>query len=276
MIELTRNQISEFETFGFIVLRGAIEDPDSLRAESMQTVRDATGVNFHTVQAGGGMPGHFVPATCEHTPHSLELAVTVGSIVNQLLDRETFLVNAHHILYLSEAGWHTDSGWESLRSVHAVAYLDELHAGNGALRVLPCTHVDPPPGLKDLTAVPEGTSIEDFHASILGVPGYVINSTPRDLILFDENLYHASLGGRDRYQWSAVYYPEPTNAREEKLLRAALASCYVAGMELDYDGAAYPNYGRYFQDTAPRHWVSLLKRLGAFDAAAAEEGTAGP
>ena len=55
------------------------------------------------------------------------------------------------------------------------------------------------------------------------------------------------------------------------MTRAALASCYVAGTDLDYDSKAYPYYGDYFRRRAPTCWVKRLQELGAFDAAAEEE-----
>jgi hypothetical protein len=267
---LTAEQISYFRAFGFIVLRGLITDVDLLRREAEATIRDATGALFRTNIKGGGIEGHYIPATNEKTPCSLDLAISVATIVESLLSRQAFLVHAQHILYFGEAAFHNDTIWQDQKSVHAVAYLDELTADNGALRVLPGTHRGDQSDLGKYAAVPDGTPDEVFERLSGNVPCYVIDSSPGDLIIFDERLYHASLGGRDRYQWSGVYFADPENVKEEEMTRGAIAGCYLGEPNSDYYATAYPYYSDYFRQQVPARWVQNLEKHGAFEDAAEE------
>ena len=50
------------------------------------------------------------------------------------------------------------------------------------------------------------------------VPGHVIESRPGDAIVFHAHLWHASLNGRDRRQWSVEYFAWPQDDREVREL----------------------------------------------------------
>jgi hypothetical protein len=92
--------------------------------------------------------------------------------------------------------------------VKAAVYLETLDARNGALRVLPATHLIPQAQLAAL-----------HRMNAHHVPCHVIESRPGDLILFHVHLWHAALNGRDRRQWSVEYFPYPRGERERSELR---------------------------------------------------------
>jgi hypothetical protein len=92
------------------------------------------------------------------------------------------------------------------------------------------------------------------------------------VIIFDEHLWHASVGGHDRLQWSAVSVKEPTSVDEDAAVRGVLASAFEPDEHgLDDDPRRSRYYGDHFRRRAPTRWVRELDRLGAFAAAAAEE-----
>ncbi len=130
-----------FGAFGFVVLRQALTSSETvqLRRESEHTIRDATGPWYRHRDGGGGIEGHYIPATGEHTPLSLELAERFAATAERLLGLPVLFGFAHHTLFFDAAGWHTDTGHD-VPSLKVAAYLDPLDAANGALRVLPCSH----------------------------------------------------------------------------------------------------------------------------------------
>lgn len=276
MLELKKDHHTHFKTFGFVVLRQVL-DPVRLVAlikEADRAARDAAGRRFRQRNHLGGIEGHHIPATCEHTPASLDLAMKLAPLGEELLDMQLLLSVAQHILFFDIAAWHSDTGFYDVQGLRIVAYLDPLNADNGALRVLPGSHALPEEHFDEIW--PGNVDDDDaWQEANRAVPCHVIDSRPGDLIIFDERLWHASVGGRDRRQRSATFVGDPKTSDDETLVRERLASEFVLDLELDYDASRFPYYGTYFRETAPSRWVQRLERLGAFDAAGAEEGHVG-
>jgi hypothetical protein len=261
-----------FAAFGYVILRSALTpvEVDSLRREADGAIRDATGPWYRRRTPGGGIEGHYVPATCEHTPLSLDLARRYAATVEQVTDVAMLFGFAHHTLLFDTAGWHTDTGHD-VTSVKVAAYLEPLDAKTGALRVLPCSHTASYDRLRGLL---QGTVFRDpifWRYAVEAVPGNALSTVPGDVIIFDEHLWHASVGGSNRLQWSAVYVQDPTTRADDEPAARFLASQFSPDSRLDYDPARYPYYSDHFRRVAPSHWTIQLERLGAFDAAAAEE-----
>jgi Phytanoyl-CoA dioxygenase (PhyH) len=200
---LTEEQIEYFRTFGFLVLPGGLygvtlgtlsEDVDAaIAAAGPRDTED------------GGITGHYIPAADREA--SAELVRRFQPLAEQLLGREAFPVAAHEILFFAEAWWHVDLGPE-VPSLKVAVYLDTLDARNGALRVIPGTHLIPQHELGALHRM-------NPHQ----VPCYVIENTPGDVIVFHTHLWHAALNGRDRRQWSVEYFAFPADEQERSELR---------------------------------------------------------
>jgi len=73
---------------------------------------------------------------------------------------------------------------------------------------------------------------------------------------------HASVGGRNRLQWSTCYVLDPATTEEERAVSTYLASQFVADLQLDYDPRNYPYYGDPFRSSCPPRWSAQLDRLG--------------
>jgi hypothetical protein len=85
--------------------------------------------------------------------------------------------------------------------------------------------------------------------------------------------WHASVGGRDRCQWTVSDAKDPTTARQARRLRDFLASLIPEGDE-PFDHHAHPCYDRHWLDPDPAHpdRVALSERrrqLGLFEIAMA-------
>src|SRR5260370_861602 len=97
-------------------------------------------------------------------------------------------------------------------------------AGTGAMRLVPGSHH--PEQHARLAAYqrrqPPVRSDADAAAYRASVPGYIADTSPGDVIVFDLHTWHASFGGRDRLAWTAVYQRCPETAAErDRVLRSA-------------------------------------------------------
>ncbi len=268
---------AHFRAFGFAVLPGALrpEEAAALAAEADHAVRDATGDRY-LIDAGlGGITGHYIPATGDRTPRSRALIGHFAPLVEDLLGVSVLPALTQHTLFFDAAGWHTDTG-HSVPSAKAVVYLQPLDVGTGALRVLPGSHALDERVLTDLMRGPAFRDEHTWRDATAQVPAYVITSRPGDVIVFDEHLWHASIGGRNRLQWSATYVLDPATPEEGRAVSAYLDSQFSADRQLDYDPAHYPYYSDRFRAESPARWITQLEQLGAFAAAAAEQRQPAP
>jgi ectoine hydroxylase-related dioxygenase (phytanoyl-CoA dioxygenase family) len=131
-----------------------------------------------------------------------ELLTRFQPVAERLLGREAFPVAAHEILFFGEAWCHVHVG-PDVPALKVAVYLETLDARNGALRVLPATHL-----------IAQGELGALHRMNPHRVPCFVIESKPGDVIVFHTHLWHAALNGRDRRQWSVEYFAFPVNARE--------------------------------------------------------------
>lgn len=253
---------THFHTFGFVVLRRAF-DPGPLADELDAALREGRSVAFDV--AGGAIGARYVPMMASHTPVSLALLDQLAAPAAALLGAPVLPSRAKGVLYHGAAGWHVDSD-QDVASVGFAAYLEPLDASNGALRILPGSHR------------PElGAAVARLRAEHpdMALPGLPIATEPGDVIAFDEHLYHASWGGRDRRQWRVDYVADPIDRTDvtEAALRAWYASQYAPDWDGGYDVDRYPSYGEFWRASG-RPCLARLEELGAHAAAAAEEGYA--
>jgi hypothetical protein len=108
------------------------------------------------------------------------------------------------------------------------------------------------------------------EALVTALPGHPLRAEPGDVIIFDEHLYHASIGGRNRRQWRVDYVVDPAGAEEESKVRAYFSSIYRPDWDGGYDVDRYPSYGEHWL-VSGRSWVDRLAELGAYEVAGREE-----
>jgi hypothetical protein len=198
---LAEEQIEHFQTFGFLVLLGAL---DAVTLGGLIEEVDAAIAAAGPRDSESGVTGHYIPAGDRQA--SAELVQRFQALVEQLLGREAFPVAAHEILFFAEAWWHVDVG-PHVPALKVAVYLETLDARNGALRVLPGTHL-----------IRQGELGALHRMNPHQVPCYVIESKPGDVIIFHAHLWHPALNGRDRRQWSVEYFAFPANERERSEL----------------------------------------------------------
>lgn len=279
VLMLTHEHIEHYKTFGYVVLRRQL-DEEKLKALSQEVDRaflDAFGRRFRERPRAGGIEGHYLPVmSVTRTPVSLELVESLQMVAQWLLGATVLPTPALAILFFGEAPWHDDTGF-AVSAVKFAAYLEPLAAGNGALRVLPGSHLDAYRELAkrfERRVMPQRD--EELADTVERLPGHVLATQPGDVIAFDLRLYHASIHGRDRHQWTVTYYRNPETPEETEQVKAALADEVAAdyGSWNEYDPECYPFYDPDWVATAERDWrarsIDRLRELGVFEAAGKE------
>jgi hypothetical protein len=272
---LTTAQADHYTTFGFAVLRGFLADRVAvLSAEVDASIRDAYAATYDE-RVIDGISGHYLPMAARLTPVSASLVCDNPRFIDaagQLLGGRVIPECPEGVLYFAEAGWHTDDGI-GVRGVKFAAYFEPLTVGNGALRLVPCSHR--PEANARLAAYasrqpPFGTGA--YRAS---VPGYVAETTPGDVVAFDLHAWHASFGGRDRLAWTAVYQRCPETAAErDRALRSVHDSFEQAFR--GFDRGRYPVWRDWLADAAahPRRApvIERMRQAGVLDLPGVRDG----
>ena len=114
-----------------------------------------------------------------------------------------------------------------------------------------------------------------FAAYQASFPGYAAETVPGDVIAFDLHTWHASIGGRDRLAWTAVYQRCPgTGDERERTLRSVHDSFEQAFRGFDRD--RYPVWRDWLAGVAahPRRApvAERMRQAGVLDLPGALEG----
>ena len=276
---LTIAQVDHFRTFGFIVLRGYLADrAATLRAEADAAIRDAYAATYDE-RVFDGISGHYLPMASRLTPVSMSLACDDPRLIDaaaRLLGGPVIPECPEGVLYFAEAPWHNDDGI-GVHGVKFAAYLDQLTAASGALRLLPGSHH--PEQNTRLAAYRrrQMPTRDDAEAAayMASFPGYVAATSPGDVIAFDLHTWHASSGGRDRLAWTAVYQRCPqTEAERDRTLRSMHDSFEQAYR--GFDTGRYPTWRDWLTGAGPHPRraavIGRMRQVGVLDLPGALEG----
>jgi len=276
---LTTAQAGHFTTFGFAVLRGFLTDrAAALRAEVDAAIRDAYAATYDE-RVIDGISGHYLPMAARLTPVSASLVCDDPRFIDaaeRLLDGPVIPECPEGVMYFAGAGWHTDDGI-GVRGVKFAAYFGELTADTGALRLVPGSHH--PEQHARLAAyrdrqLPVRTAAEAaaYQASI---PGYVAATSPGDVIAFDLHTWHASVGGRDRLAWTAVYQRCPQTAAERGRTLRSVHDSFEQAFR-GFDRGRYPIWRDWLGGAAghPRRApvIERMRQAGVLDLPGARDG----
>ena len=239
---LTAEQIAFYQAFGFVALRQAFsrEEMSIIEREFETTVsEDRHGKPFD------GQENQVVRYRIVHQLDARGLTQRVHHAAEQLLGSGTIMTADASSIFSGETAWHADEGWHpSMRGgrsgpppghfhpgVQVAMYLDPLTRDTGCLRVLPCSHLLPN-AAQDLLApthmdIPENFSpdgrLKGFDIAQCDVPCHAIESKPGDVILFSNQIWHASFGGKfGRRMLSLMYKSKPTTDREREHIQREL------------------------------------------------------
>jgi hypothetical protein len=123
--------------------------------------------------------------------------------------------------------------------------------------------------------MPLGESFRTFGFAAARVrdaslPGHVLATHPRDVILMDEPVLHAAFGGRACRQWRVDYLCVPVDCDEVIRTRSYVDSLDERGWDGGYDVDRFPSCGPDWR-RAGRPAVTQLEALGVYEPASAHE-----
>jgi Phytanoyl-CoA dioxygenase (PhyH) len=240
---------ADFRARGFVVMRAAF-DPGPLSDEVDRTLADGLCASATDNTGSGGIEFRYLPMMCERTPVSVSLIDALARSAAALLGRAVLPVRAKGTRYFGGSEAHRDNALD-VASVGFLAYLEPLTASSGALRVRPGSHVAPS----------TGAHLELTEA---------VETEPGDVIVFDEHLWHGSVGGNDRRQWRVDFVVDPVDAAETARVREYFARIFPPDWDGRYDVDRYPSYGADWR-SGNRPWVERLRELGAYELADTQE-----
>ncbi|HZT65168.1 MAG TPA: phytanoyl-CoA dioxygenase family protein [Acidimicrobiales bacterium] len=264
---LSTAQVDHFQTFGFVVLRGALAKHAAvLEAEVDAAIHDAYNTTFDE-RIVDGISGHYLPMASRLTPISASLIcddTRLVDIAEQLLGAPALPECPEGVLYFYEADWHNDDGI-GVRGVKFAAYFDELTADRGALRFLPGSHhPDYHERLADYRrqmclAASDGRP----EAGRATFPGHVVDTVPGDVVAFDLHTWHAGFGGRDRLAWTIVYQRRPENDHQRQRTLRSMADSFEQAFR-GFDRDRYPIWRDWVAEAGShlRH-AQMVERLRA-------------
>jgi hypothetical protein len=211
-----------------------------------------------------GIHFQYVPMMTADTPESLSLLDRTSVVAEQILGGSVIPTRAKAIRYFGSTAWHVDS-LQPISSIGFMTYLDPLAAENGALRVLPGSHL---PKRGNAVRAMGGTGMPAIE-----LPSEILPTQPGDMILFDEHLFHSSHGGLARRQWRIDYLRDPVDAATRNNTLAYFSSIYAPSWSGGYDVDRYPSYGPDWRASG-RPAVARLEALGVYELAAKQEAPA--
>ena len=210
---LTPGQVAHFQAFGFLVLRNVFTPED------MNTIEREANEIMEEVRGGAPFEGkerQAVQPFFERRPFTNTLMDDdrIYSIGEDLLGPDFVLDQSEGNLHVGDTVWHGGRSWEILPWIKIGFYLEPLTRDTGCLRVIPGSHIRSEPDYYE--PLRQGDAAGDvFGLPQAEIPSVALECGPGDLIVFTENILHASFGGRPgRHQHAISFFKNPTTDSE--------------------------------------------------------------
>ncbi len=191
---LTDQQRTYFDVFGFLALRGAFS---SRETEEISREFDDVLTGDRQGAAFKGERRQEFLGFVEQRPELTQLVIDdrIHGAVEALLGPGFVWIGSDGNLYVGDTHWHPDNP-DPYRRIKVAFYLDPVARDTGCLRVIPGSHRAPlHDRLKDTRPVSDASE-SPYGVSGSEIPGFPVESTPGDVVFFDQSLWHASFGGK--------------------------------------------------------------------------------
>jgi ectoine hydroxylase-related dioxygenase (phytanoyl-CoA dioxygenase family) len=207
-VQLTDEHRQLFDTFGFLVLRGAMKDDVAWMTEEFEQVfRDKNIDHDGTTRT---MVLSFIESRerlCALLDHPV-----IEELAGCLLGPDANYLGSDGNYYAGDTAWHADGQHGIGKYMKIAFYLDPVDEHSGALRVIPGSH--------RISALDWGARQAARSAELWGiagdmVPATVLESRPGDVVAFNHNLMHSSWGGGPSRRMFTINLCQHCSAREE-------------------------------------------------------------
>lgn len=195
---LSDDQISFFETFGFLHIKGLMSDSiDEISSAFEEVWREHAG--------GHGGRSHdqyqrscLVPFIDRHKRLSALLDdPRILAIAGGVLGSDFNYSTSDGNLYVGDTPYHSNPFAGGLRALKLAFYLDPVSVDTGCLRVMPGSHRFGDAYADDLHAHVK-LSQEHWGVAQSELPAVALPTTPGDLVVFNHRIKHGSFGGGGR------------------------------------------------------------------------------
>jgi hypothetical protein len=196
-MNLTEQQRSFFETFGYLAFPGLMADRiDEIIAE-FEALWESHGGGHNGKPHDGQARSCIFPFIDQRERLCALLDdPRIAGIAASLLGDDFNYMGSDGNYYAGDSGWHSD-GFEQDYRVKVALYLDPLTRETGCLRVIPGSHL-PGDRYGDWLQEQVGRSQERWGIPGREVPAVALETQPGDVVCFNQNTKHASFGGGQR------------------------------------------------------------------------------
>lgn len=260
---LTQQQRNHFATFGFFVWRQAFspaEISDIERQFESVLAADRGGHDFEGKHRQG------VHGFVEQRPELIRLVEDerIYSAVEELLGADFVWIGSDGNLYVGDTHWHPDNP-QPYQRLKVAFYLDPVTKDTGCLRVIPGSHR--PQLAEVLRQSPPGAdaSSSPYGIDPAQVPCFPLESTPGDVVFFNQGVWHSAFGGRvGRRMFTLNFGAKPACEADYENLRRTYQSNLRNVRELQYTqtGRVYTDLFLNSSSAKIRRMTEEISRMG--------------
>lgn len=223
---LSELEITQFEVFGFVVLRGFLtqQDIDTLNAEFDVALERAEATMERASFRKQLNWWNFMPDT-PFTASLLEQPRFLDKVKQLLGDDVVASFSASNSFSGDRTDWHPDTSQKNWRGLKFGIYLQSLDGSNGALRLIPGSHREPMHSEFKRIPLKEGFAhsdvlLQDDGLTVDQVPSHIAAVECGDVLIFDNYAWHGSYGGgEDRRLITMGYFAAPKTPEQEQAVR---------------------------------------------------------
>ena len=194
-MELTQQQKTFFDTFGFLSFPGLLKDDITAVIGAFESVWSQRGGGHGGKPHDGKARSCIVPFIDQHERLCALLDdPRILAIGNSLLGDDFNYMGSDGNYYVGDTAWHSD-GWQTVEKHLKIAfYLDPLTRDSGCLRVIPGSHRVGDTFAEGLQQQ-IGRSQDNWNKHGRDVPALALETTPGDVVVFNHNTKHAAFNG---------------------------------------------------------------------------------
>ncbi|MBS0633027.1 MAG: phytanoyl-CoA dioxygenase family protein [Verrucomicrobia bacterium] len=192
---LTPQQVSYFNTFGFLAFPGLMKDRIDEIIREFEAIFAKRGGGHHGKPHEGKQRSCIVPFIDQSEMLSGLLDdPRIHGLASSLLGDDFNFMPSDGNYYAGDTGWHSDGWSKDILHIKIAFYLDPLTRDTGCLRVIPGSHKD---GDKFAGAVNDQIYKCEANWGLHGrdVPCMALETKPGDILVFNHNTKHAAFGG---------------------------------------------------------------------------------
>ena len=253
-MKLSKQQLNLFRDFGFLIFRQLLSTE-----EIAQYSREFNAGLDSWLETGkhDGKSRHYGSLMEDKSPFIAGLAHDhrFADVAEQLLGKDVLAIAVDGNYHVDDTLWHPDTRSLDYTAVKFCIYPDPLNGSNGALRVIPGSHLDP---FHSQISREPGSA---YNLAQADVPSFAFESQPGDVLAFNVALWHAAFGGGNhRRQGVVVYYEDPDTPEATAAIQEQMRGNHKAFVQ-----AGRPMYGPYWRSIDNARHQRWIRRLAELD-----------